>query len=247
MPAAAGSCEGALVAAPVQPSHLPHPLPPPFHARRKTATLAPGRCITLPTIALNSWFNGRHLPLAVGVAFWLDGKPAVPRVASRLTPSGVLRAGLQPTMKQLAGSTVWGLRLVAAGTDGAGGVPAEVDVLLTGAAHGGGASGSGGGGSGGGTDRSIGGSDEEDGSSDSGSSEGASGERGDGNRGDSDSDAEGGSSHRAAPAAGKRTRWEERLDGARRVLEGGVSAGAAPPAPGALEALCSGWPLRARP
>jgi hypothetical protein len=179
---------------------------------------------------MRSWFEGRRFPLDVAVGFWLDGAPTEPRVASRLHGNGAMSAGLGPAMRRLAGRTVWGLRLAAAGTHGAasGGGRAEVDVLLTRAARGGGTSG-------GGTSSGDGSSDggEEDGSGDSGSGKATSSKRDDGNGGDSDIDGGGGGSGsgRAAPGAVKRTVWRELLDEAgRRVLEGGVSAGRTLPA-----------------
>jgi hypothetical protein len=95
---------------------------------------------------MKSWFKGRQFPLGVGVAFWLDGAPAGPRVASRLTASGDMCAGLGPALRRLAGKTVWGLRLAAAAAGGAAGKGgrAELDILLTSPARGGGASSGGG-------------------------------------------------------------------------------------------------------
>jgi hypothetical protein len=159
----AGTCKGAAGCGPVRrgpvsllsPGFLQHPLP--SIARPKVTALGRRHYLAVPAIAIQTWFEGRRFPLDVGVAFWLDGAPAEPRVASRLTANGVLGAGLRTTIRRLAGRTVSGLRLAAAGTDGGSGgvVPAEVDVLLTSATRGGGASGgvggrNSGGGSGGG-------------------------------------------------------------------------------------------------
>jgi hypothetical protein len=88
---------------------------------------------------MRSWFLGRRFPLAVGVAFWSGDAIAVQRVDSSLTAKGALCTGLQQAMERLAGRTVCGLRLAAAGTGGAGRV--ELDVLLTSDAGGGGSGG----------------------------------------------------------------------------------------------------------
>jgi hypothetical protein len=204
---------------------------------------------------MRSWFQGQQFPLAVGVAFWSGGELAVPSVDSHLTASGALCTGLQQAMERLAGRTVCGLRLAAAGMGGAAGDGgrAEIDVLLTSAACGAGARAAvgGGGGIGSGED-SSGDSDEEDDSSDSGSGETASSERSDWNGDDSHSD--GDDSHSDSEGGGggggyaahSRTLWRELPDDAGRpVLVGGVSAGPAPPAPRAMEALSACWPLRA--